>query len=477
MTGSIRRRGVAASALALASGTMLASIGFAGPAMADTAQATPAGFMSGATAGDVIQVALNLPQAIPGLNTNKLALGLISAKGTALHDTINGAKDSATAFAGLASGTLVEGPNAPLAALDRSVTATLTNKSAKDALGALPANPLISGTLGGLTALVNSAVNNLSTANLAHADIAKLSDILPASVLDPLNQVADQVVPQAQNVIDQVIQNLQPVLGPVVQNDPTGTAAGVESALENLKSELSGLVQNIESTSLVSLDTLDANQAIDQVNRGVQSQAHVKLVGLNVLGGLVHVDGFVSDAKAFADGVAGDGAADVNPTIAHATIGKSILDVALDPNGLGLSIGGLPSSVVQQVNQGLQQVQAALNNVLANIGLTVTPTEGTTSVSPDGKSAKATGGALTITLAPPTSAGTSLNSAAAAPASAPLLQVRLGGTTAEANAAQAPVVQVRPAALPHTGANLPLTAGVGALLLGAAAMVRRRITS
>ena len=472
MTQSVRRRGVAASALALASGTLLASVGVAGPAAAATPATAPkpAGFMSAATAGDVVQIALNLPQQIPGLDTNQLALGLISAKGSALHDSIKGAADKASAFAGLASGTLVEGPNAPLAPLHRSVSASLTNKSAKDALGSLPDNPLVSGTAGQLLAQVSDAVSNLSSANLTHADIAKLSDLLPADLLTPLNSAYDQAAKQTQDVIQQVLDQLQPVLGPVTQNDPTGTAAQVEQALTNLKAQLSSMLTDIENTSLVSLDALDAGQSIDKVAQGVQSQAHVKLVGLNLLGGLVHVDGFASDAKAFADGIAGHGTAAFNPTIAHATLGKSILDVKLDANGLGLSVAGLPSSVVEQVNAGLKQVQDALNSVLANIGLSVTPAAGHSEISKDGKYAQAVGGALTIALSPPTSAG-------APAAAAPLLQVRLGGTTAEARAEQAPVIQARPAALPHTGANLPLTAGGGIALLAAAAMIRRRMAS
>ncbi len=471
MTRSFRRRGLAASALAVASATTLAGVGLAAPAGAAT-DAAP-GFYSAATQGDVVQIALNLPTDVPGLGTNAVALGLISAHGTALHDALKGTvKNTSEGFAGLASGTLVEGDNAPLGMLHRTIKVDLAKRTAKDALGELPANPLGSGGAGELSGAVTGVVDNATSAQLANASLAKLADILPADILSPLNDGYSQVATQTQDAINQVIDGLQPVLQPVAQNDPTGTAAQVEQALRNLNAQIPGLLAQIENGALVKLDLLDAKQTIAQVRDGESSAAHVKLVGLDILGGLVHVDGFASDATAFANGKDGGADATYNPVIADATIGKSVLGVTLDAKGLGLTVGGLPSSVVQQVDAGLAQVSDAINSLLSQIGVSIEPAAGHKEVSADGKYAKATGGALTITLSPPISGvGTSTNAAAAAK---PLLQVKLGGTTAEARAEMTPVVMARPAALPHTGANLPLIAGGGLGLMLAAGLVRRR---
>jgi hypothetical protein len=458
MAGPGRRRATAAAAVAVAAGTMLATAVPAGAA----GSAGPA-FYSGATGGDVVQVAIHLPTALPGL-PNPLAIGLISAAGNAVHDSVDHHYAS-TAFAGLASGSLVQGSNAPLAALGlgRSLQASLADPAPADsALAAIPANPLANGALGLLHALVHPVdESNLSSANLAHVNVAKLAELLPSSALTQLNNTFTQTVePAVNNAVNQVLGTLNSLAG----QDPTGTVSSIASTVQQIKNELPSVLTNLENTSLVSLDALDANQSIQRVADGAESQAHVKLIGVDILGGLVKVDGFTSDAEAFANGVAGDARASYNPVVARAEIGNGVLGATLGANGLNLTVPGLPNSVSQQVNAALKQLQAALNSLLANLGVSVHPAAGSSYAAPDGTYATATGSALTITVADVLS-----------PKSAPLVQVKLGGTTASTRAKQLQVASYTPPKhLAFTGANLPLTGGIAVALLASAAVLRRR---
>ena len=218
---------------------------------------------------------------------------------------------------------------------------------------------------------------------------------------------------------------------------------------------------------------MDAAQTISRVGDAVQSEAHAELLGLDVLGGLVTVDGFVSDAVAKANGKAGGASGTYNPVIAKASVGKGLLGVQLDASGLGLTGSGLPADVQGQVNTVLGQVQSALNTVLNTIGVHITPVAGTSTATPDGKSATATGGSMLISLTPPQLPGV-------ADGTTPLAQINLGAPTAAVNAAQqAPrtPVEKRPPTLAYTGANLPLAGAAGLGLLVLAGLLRRRFTS
>src|SRR3954471_3052345 len=109
MAGTIRRRGVAVTALALASGTTLAAFATAAPAGAGTNHA-PA-YYQGVTSANVLGVALHLPSALPALPglPKDLAVNLIGVNGNAVHNTIGrGARTSSTSVSSLANGSLVD---------------------------------------------------------------------------------------------------------------------------------------------------------------------------------------------------------------------------------------------------------------------------------------------------------------------------------------------------------------------------------
>src|SRR5437016_12852941 len=88
MAASLRRRGMAVTAFALASGTSLAAFGTAAPSGAATSHA-PA-YYQGVTSAHVLSVALHLPSALPalpGLPPN-LAVNLVGVTGNATHNTL-----------------------------------------------------------------------------------------------------------------------------------------------------------------------------------------------------------------------------------------------------------------------------------------------------------------------------------------------------------------------------------------------------
>src|SRR3954463_13199105 len=125
MAGTMRRRGVAVTALALASGTTLAAFATAAPAGASTNHA-PA-YYQGGTSANVLGGPLHLPSALPALPglPKDLAINLIGVEGNAVHNTLGtGTATSSTATSALASGSLVDALPAQLG-LRKTVKATL----------------------------------------------------------------------------------------------------------------------------------------------------------------------------------------------------------------------------------------------------------------------------------------------------------------------------------------------------------------
>jgi LPXTG-motif cell wall-anchored protein len=195
----------------------------------------------------------------------------------------------------------------------------------------------------------------------------------------------------------------------------------------------------------------------------VTSRAATTLADLDVLGGLVRLTGFASSAVASATGAHGGAAARATSTVASVQIGDGLLGVALTDSGrLTADVAGLlPPSVVAQVNAALAQVTGAVNQVLSQAGVSVTPAATSHHVAPDGRSADASASGLLVTLQPPGQPK-------------PLLQLGIGAARASAQAQVARVLDER-AELPHTGSGLGTTALVGAsgALLGGLALRRR----
>lgn len=442
-----------------------------------TATAVPAGaaevpaFYGGTTSGDVVKLVLTLP------GQDALGVGLISANGTSLFDPkgLSAQPQASRAFAGLASGTLVEG-DGPLSALNRSVVATLDAPAPEaSSFGSLPANPLgLAGSAGDLTASVTGGNgSNGSVAQLAQVSLGSLTDLLanlPTEVTQPVQDGLNDGSAQISDGLQQVLDALTPVTGPVGAGDPTGTLQGVIDTVNGVVADLPTIVADLQNQPIVSLTGLRSAQSISQTGDGVTATATTKLAALNLLGGFVTLDGFENTATAFANGVAGGSTAVPQPAVANVVVANDLAVLGLDVDGVRAQVGaieGVPAEVVAAVNTALDAVEAGLQQVFDATGVSITQSAGSSSTSADGREATAAASGLLINLAP---GGTQL------------LSLEIGATSVSALAQQPTVAVVVPPVvpetvtptLPRTGAELPLTGGAALLLLAGAVAVRRR---
>lgn len=478
MATTVRRRGTAVTALALASGTSLAAIALAAPAGAAKSHA-PA-YYQGVTSANVVGIALHLPSALPALpNLPKdLAVNLIGVTGNAVHNTLaTGTKSSSTAIASLASGSLVDALPAELG-LKKTVKATLSGQqSASDNSRDIAADPLVNLNIGPLSALAKTSLNQ-ATATLTDGWVAKLGALLNTTAAG--NQAVSQIQQALQqaNVQGQVntaVNQITDALNGVTGSTPAaGVAQQVESAVQTIQAKVDTLVNSLSAlsnTAVVTVKTLDAAQSIAPAGDAAQSLASVNLADLNVLNGLLTVKGFVSKAAAVANGKPGGASATFSGHAPIVAVGTPALTATLDENGLNLSdVAGLPSDIASQVNAALAQLQSVLNTVLGTLGVHLNFVPGhVDKVDSNGKYAAATGPEYDIVVDSPV------------PGDGALAEIGLGhGTAASVSALQHIVKNVpnpQAGALPHTGANLPLIGGAGLALLVGAAVLRRRMAS
>jgi len=471
MATGLRRRGTAVLALAMASGVTLAVSVPAGA----TTNVAPA-YYQGVTSANVLSVALNLPTlpvSLPVLPAHP-AVNLIGVTGNALHNTLaTGAKTTSEATSMLASGSLAD-----TLGLTKIEKATLANPSASDPGQAVNADPIADLQVGGLSANVGALANRAS-ANLLSGNVAKLGSLLDikaaasssttllSSLQGQVNQVSDTVTNQVNSALSQISNALNQ---PGLSQTTTQTLDQVQAAVKAAQDKINAILANVGNTAVVTFSTLQASQSIAPVGNAAQSNAQANLVNLDVLNGLVKVDGFVSTATATANGVAGGASATFSGHKPIVTVGTPVITATLDENGLNLqdATGQLPSTVQDAVNTALSTLNGALNTLLSTLGVHLSFVPGHSTASPDGKFAAATGPEYDIVVDNPTDAKT------------PLALIGLGhGTTASVSAAQAPKLHTlaNPQAgkLPHTGANLPLIAGGGLAFLLGAAYLRRRV--
>lgn len=480
MAGTVRRRGVAVTALALASGTSLAAIATAAPAGASTTHA-PA-YYQGVTSANVLGVALHLPSALPALPgiPKDLALNLIGVTGNATHNTLGtGAKTASTAVSAIASGSLVDALPTDLG-LKKTVKATLGMAPQKFTDIPIDASPLLKLNVGSLTASAQRAANK-STSVLTDGTVAQLGQLLDikkaaGASTTLLNTLETQVNSVSTTVTDQVSSVLktvgQALNQPGLTDTATQTLTSLQSTLQQVQDKINGILANVGNTAVLTVHTLDASQAITPAGNAAQSLASVNLADLNVLNGLLTVKGFVSQATAVANGKPGGARATFSGHAPIVAVGTPLLTATLDETGLNLSnVAGLPSSVADQVNSALATLQDALNTLLGTLGVHLNFVPGhVDKVDSQGRYASATGPEYDIVVDSPV------------PGDGALAEIGLGhGTTASVAARQATKVVKLPnpqqGALPHTGANLPLIGGGALALMVMAGLLRRRFAA
>jgi LPXTG-motif cell wall-anchored protein len=472
MATSMRRRGAAVTALALASGTSLAAFGTAAPAGATRTHA-PA-YYQGVTSANVLSVALHLPSALPALPgiPKDLAVNLVGVTGNATHNTLGtGAPTSSTAVSSVASGSLVKALPTDLG-LGKVLTAKLGQSLHDSSLPAIAADPLAHIQVGDLTSKaltgINSSHSVLTTGKVA--ELGQLLDLRQAgaatTLINQLQNQVDQITPTVNDQLNSALSTVQSVLNQTPAGSTTAqTLSQVQATLEQIQATVKNILANVGSTSVLRFNTLDATQSIAPAADAAQSAAGVNLANLDVLNGLLTVKGFVSQATAVANGKAGGAHASFSGHAPIVAVGTPVLTATLDETGINLTGAGLPS----QINDALAQVQSALNTLLGTLGVHLNFVPGhVDKVDSAGRYAAATGPEYDIVVDSPV------------PGDGALAEIGLGhGTTASVSAQQAPKhIELRnpqQGALPHTGANLPLIGGIAIALLAGAAVLRRRI--
>lgn len=463
------RRG-AISALAIAGSTSLLLT--ATPAGA-TGTHAPA-YYAGSASGDVLGLTLKLPTALPNL-PNPLQIGLVHVDGKVLHDPqhiVGNTVGSAESTASLASGTLVDSLQKTLhVAINRVAHVELGKGATSQSTSLLdiPAKPVADLSVGSLSASLNKVTDAaLSAADGVSATLGTADDLLGKATVDAVSSTLQPLVDQLQQTVNQILGQLSNVGGsnPVVQT--------VTDTVNTILSKVQTLVANLGTTPLVGINVHDTSQTIAPSGNGAQAQSKLGLVSVDLLGGLLSVTGFSSGATAFANGLAHG--AHVTSFATKPIVKVDAADALcaqLTVNGISLcKSSGLPASIQQQVNNLLAQLSGQLTKLESTLlkgTITIGEVPGTSHVDSAGRFASVTAPSYGVNLA--NVARLTLGSGVTASVSATQAAPAKVKAAAAAPKPQAPAPPVQ---LPHTGANLGLIGAVALLLLGGAAVLRRR---
>jgi hypothetical protein len=476
-----RRRGVVFAAVALASTTTLAAVITASPAVATTkhtAAKTPA-YYAGKAQGNVLGLNIDLPIALPAL-PNPLGLDLIHLQGQAVHDPLHLAgltSAISTSTASLISGSLVDTlENTLHVALNRTAHVALGGQTHQESsLLSIPAKPLADLSVGDLVANLSKLTDATSSgARGVVVNIGTGDDLLGAATVAQVQQLLNSinVTGTLQKTVDQILTTLQNLTGttPVVST----AVSTISDTVNTVLNKVNALVKNLGTTPLVKIAVHNTDQNVAPSGNGVKAVSTLGLVEVDVLGGLLSIDGFHSQAMAFANGTPGGARTSTSASKPLIKINAAdALCAQLGANGISLcnvNNLGLPDSVTTQLNTLLAQLSSELNlitsKILGNVPL-ISETAGSAHAAADGKTASAVapsynisvGHLLTVTL------GDGVSATAAALQKAPNKIVVLNNP------------ENTPHSLPFTGVNLGELGIAGLVLLGVAAIVRRRLTS
>jgi hypothetical protein len=434
-------------------------------------------YYAGQAQGNVLGINIDLPVKLPSL-PNPLGVDLIHLEGKAVHDPLHLAgatKAVSTSTASLITGSLVN-------TLERTLHVTL-NRTAHVALGAkshdessllnIPAKPLANLSVGDLVASLSRLTDaTTSGAQGVVANIGTGDDLLGASTVAQIQQLLNSVnaTGTLQNTVDQILTTLQGLTGntPVVST----AVSTISDTVNTILAKVNSLVTNLGTTPLVKINVHDTNQSVAPSGNGVKAISTLGLVDVDILGGLLSIDGFHSQAMAFANGKAGGARTSTSATKPLVKVNAAnALCAQLSTDGISLcNVNGLglPASVTKQLNQLLGQLSSELNmitsKILGNVPL-ISETKGSAHAAANGKSASAVapsynisvGHLLTVTL------GDGVSASAAALQNAPKKIVVLNNP------------ENTPHNLPFTGINLGELGIAGLVLLGVALVVRRRL--
>ncbi len=475
------------TALALATGTLVVASGTA-PASAAT---TTERVFDATGGGAVLRLEINLPAGVPGVLPQKIVQDIVLA---------NGAARTGDTVAALGNAFIGQSGNVPLIQdlLGGSAQTTLAKPAAEYSLLKLPDNPLgltggvlhaVSnvaaptgdgllssnsssiaslqlkggGALGAVLAPVQAALQNALGAaagtSTAGSGTAGSGTAAGGSPVAPVTTTVTGVLNTALDALDDVTSDATaPVTDAVRQ-----AVQLVTDAINELLADLTGQVSSLsDADALLDVGLLQTTQKVTRLGQTVTSEAANKLVGVDVLGGLIHVDGIESRAVASLGPSASS--SDATATLLKANVGD-LLSVTLTDKLealLGGQVGSaLPADVLGTVNGALAQVTGLLAETL---GLQ-TPLQAKTSKSASADESSATVEAAALVLDPLRNPAAPLLRIGFVPAEA---KVKAQSITSTVISPQAPV------SLPRTGGELPLTGAVATVLVGVALMARRR---
>jgi hypothetical protein len=545
-------RTVRLSALALATGTLVATVATSAGAAPNHLTTPPKDLTyAGNTGSSVVSLKLNVPAGVqlssllgtvtgavdlpnPISSGGEISLSLLNQTGSLEHDATGATADLATSVSQFAGGTLGELLTKLQSTLQNSLilnqTVTANLKTLSDT-----SSPLL-GSLNGLTQVaslpdvlqtklpkltVSSTTGTLGTAGqsvIAGVQLGNLADLLPAGTLDSIESTLNGIVGTAastgssttstllttlQNTVTTITSELNSASGGVtapLSSAVTTALTNLKASLTSLINELPTIVSSIEDGSIVSLNGLTTTHSVTTVGSQQVSTVSNKLEGLSLLGGFVTLDGFSNSLTTKAGGTAGTAQVVAQPNLVKATVGlNNELSAILGPGGLTLDgtvpaiLDGVPglSSLVSTLNTTFGTLQTDLNSILDVAGVQILADQvnkSETSVAADGSSAKGALSGLQVIVNPLDGALTNAlaQKGSAVSAADPLLDISIGALTANSAAAVVTpartVVATTPTTpvkrLPYTGADLPLTGGIAALLVagGAAIVIRRRRT-
>jgi hypothetical protein len=467
-------RGARLTALALATGTLVvAGTGSAGanPVKIPTV-------FGGTARGTAIHLEINLPQAIP---TSVPVLGGITSLVQDISFTEgNTAKGVAPVPTSVAKAVLGNGNVVLLSdLLNKSVVSSLDGKSSSNDAVLQQDLGLLKIGVGQITSSVapdsaTSGLTSTSTSSLASLKVG-LAGLPELPVKADLNEVVDTLndtVDGAQSTLGSAVDNALAVLDQATQGATAEVTEQVAAVKQQLTTLLDSLQQTIGSlsadTDLVRLSLLESTENITRAGSMVTAKATSSVGGLDILGGLVHVDAVKTESVSSANGSKGAAAADTLTTILGLKV-ADVLDLKHTTAGHeGTVVGNeLPAAAKDAV----QTVINAVNGVLATAGVQIINGKTDKAVDPNGQFARSSSEGVGIVVNP-------------LKAAKPLVSVQLvpAGTAVNAAIVNKPVTKVPNVKTPthtplaRTGAPLPLFAFAGAGFAGVAIVARRRRT-
>ncbi|MCW2544111.1 MAG: hypothetical protein JWM40_1663 [Frankiales bacterium] len=467
------------TALALATGTLVAT---AGTAAAATSTTTVTDKIQGLGNGQVLHLRIALPVALP-------AVGQIIDQ---YVSTTNGTITTVTDLGSISTGKIGQGVVPIISDLLAGQANSSYPSKMSDSVSLIDQQNLAGL---GLTVKALAAKSNVANPSkdgiLSHSESTVAGLKLDALSLPAINTALDPVL----NVVSGVLGGP----GASSSSSPVGTVSGVLTgltkqldaassgatapvtaainttiaALDQLTSAITGQISGLAANpALIDLGIMKSNQTIARVGHQVTSTVTNELAGVSLLGGLVTVDALQSKAVATAGGKAGTASVIHEPGV----LTVHVADLLTLKIGKTIELGGtlgdaLPAELKTAVDTGLAQVLDLLRSTLGLEFLSGTSAE---SVSADGTSARTTVDAAKLILSPPLLSGL-------LPAGEKLLTLEMVGAQAAVGAQvvtlNKTVNKATPAtvtSLPRTGANLPLTGAAAAALIGLAMVARRR---